>query len=235
MDIEIAHGDKQIPAYLEKPSYGKGELVPGVVVIFDVLGMSQDLRHHTKWLASEGFLAVSPDLFFEGKARCIKNMVADFATGSGPTFEQMEVVRSWVANHPRCNGKVGIIGFCLGGGFALTFAANRGFSAASANYGRLPKNYEELLKDACPIIGSYGKKDIQLVDAAPKLEKALAKNNVIHDVKEYPDAGHSFMNNHADEPYISRIALKALQANYHEPSAADARQRIVKFFNTHLS
>lgn len=234
MDIDIAHGEKQIPAYMAKPNYDKGESVPGVVVIFDVLGMTKDLRNHTDWLASEGFLAVAPNLFFEGKARCIRNMVLDFAKGSGPTFEQMESVRSWLASHPRCNGKVGIIGFCLGGGFALTFAANRGFSAASANYGRLPQNYEQLLKDACPIVGSYGGKDFQLVDAAEKLETVLTANNVPHDIKEYPEAGHSFMNNHSDEPFISRIALKALQANYHEPSANDAKRRIVEFFNTHL-
>ena len=235
MEIKIAHGDKDIPAYMAKPEYDTGELVPGVVVVFDMLGMSHDVRHQTDWLGSEGYLAVAPDLYYEGRTRCIRNMVLDFARGKGPTYDQMESIRSWVASHPRCNGKVGIIGFCLGGGFALAFAANRGFSAAGANYGRLPRKYEELLKDACPIVGSYGKKDPQLVGAAEKLEKVLAKNNIPHDIKEYPDAGHSFLNDHSEESAIIRVGIKALNLNYHEPSAIDARRRIVDFFNTHLN
>ena len=66
--------------------------------------------------------------------------------------------------------------------------------------------------------------------------RTLATAGVDHDVKEYPDAGHSFLNNHdrADVPTLFVVMGKITGAKYHEPSAQDARRRIVSFFNTHL-
>ena len=63
------------------------------------------------------------------------------------------------------------------------------------------------------------------------MERALTANGVEHDVKEYPDAGHSFLNDHRD--LLFRM-LSVVGIGYHEPSAQDARQRIVSFFDTHL-
>jgi len=111
-------------------------------------------------------------------------------------------------------------------------APDRGFSASSVNYGgHLPKDAESFLAAACPIVGSYGAKDIWNRGVAAELETLLTKLKIPHDVKEYADAGHSFLNNQPDAWFR---AVKIIRICYHEPSARDARRRILWFFKAHL-
>jgi carboxymethylenebutenolidase len=140
----------------------------------------------------------------------------------------------------------------MGGGFALLLAPRGGFGAASANYGLLPKDPGEYLRGSCPIVGSYGARDRTLRGAAAKLAGALEAAGVDHDVKEYPQAGHGFLNDHPgtiatlrgaqgpDAPLprvlavFSGLLSPVMGLGYHEPSAADARARIIAFFDRHL-
>lgn len=103
---------------------------------------------------------------------------------------------------------------------------------ARVNYGgALPKDAEELLAGSCPIVGSYGAKDRWNRGVAEQLERILTVVGVDHDVKEYPDAGHSFLNDHKT---VLFNMFKIIGVGYHESSARDARRRIVCFFNTYL-
>jgi carboxymethylenebutenolidase len=80
-------------------------------------------------------------------------------------------------------------------------------------------------------VGSYGARDLFTRRSAGRLELALAANGIPHDVKMYPSAGHSFLNDHRDAMFrMMRIA----GIGYHEPSARDARRRIISFFDAHL-
>lgn len=230
-DITIPAGSGGLPCYLAAP-VAEGTR-PGVVVIHDIAGMTADLRRQADWLASEGFVALAPDLMHHGrKLACTVAVFRDLRARRGRAFDDVEAARSWLDGYERCSGRVGVIGFCLGGGFALLLASGHGFDASSVNYGEVPKDAEEVLRGACPVVGSYGAKDRTLRGAAARLEAALAANGVPHDVVEYPDAGHSFLNRH-DSPLFAISGL-VMGGGYHEPTAADARQRILAFLRTHL-
>ena len=112
--------------------------------------------------------------------------------------------------------------------------ANRGFDASAPNYGLIPKDPSEALAGACPIVASYGARDRGLKCAASQLETALSALGVTHDVKEYPDAGHSFLNRHNTGVPLNHLERIA-GFSYHHPSAEDAWNRIQRFFHTHLS
>jgi carboxymethylenebutenolidase len=124
----------------------------------------------------------------------------------------------------------------MGGGFALLLAAGRGYNASSVNYGGLPKDAEKYLAHACPIVASYGAKDPTLRRAPDQLEQALSAHGIPHDVKVYPEAGHGFLNDHlrSETPRWALVMGALSRTACHEPSALDARARIVHFFSRHL-
>ena len=121
----------------------------------------------------------------------------------------------------------------MGGAFALLLAARPGYAVAGVNYGPLPVNLDEVLAGSCPMVASYGAKDTALKGAARKVELGLAAARVPADVKEYPNARHGFINRLTVASPLS-VLLKGAGGGYDHDSAADAKERILAFFDTHL-
>ena len=126
----------------------------------------------------------------------------------------------------------------MGGDFALMMAPRRGVSAASVNYGGFTEDLENALPDVRPVVASYGARHRWLDHAVSPIASSgmLTGAGVEHDASLYPEAGHGFLNHHdpAELPVWVKAIAKLAAAEYHEPSARDARRPISAFLRTPL-
>jgi carboxymethylenebutenolidase len=103
------------------------------------------------------------------------------------------------------------------------------------NYGTLPRHRDRVLAGSCPIVASYGRKDLSTHGVAAKLEQTLSRVGVEHDVKQYPSAGHSFLNDAMTGPALLRPLLRVTNFKPDPVAAEDAWERIDAFFRNHLN
>ncbi|GAB0103714.1 dienelactone hydrolase family protein [Nocardia sp. JMUB6875] len=225
--IQLTTPNGPIDAYVATPA-GAGPW-PGVVVLHDGLGMGADVQGTANRLAANGYLAIAPNLFARGRVRCVPGMMRELlANGDGVTVHDILSARAHLIADPNCTGRVAVVGFCLGGGFAL-LVATKGFDVAAPFYPSGRGNYDEMLRGSCPVVASYGALDPANPGRGPKLEKVLADQNIAHDVKTYPGVTHSFANMTPAEPLLRVTGL-----GYNEEAIEDAWKRIFGFFETHL-
>ncbi len=232
-DITIdVPGTGLLPAYFS-PARGVDGPAPGVVVVHEAFGLTADIREIADRFAERGYHAVAPDLLSYGATvRCLVTVARALGKEQGRPFTEIAATRAWLTGREDSNGRTGIAGFCLGGAFAILMA-NRGFDASAVNYGRLPKRLDAAAAGACPIVASYGGRDGTLKGAAATLETALDAAGVEHDVKEYPEAGHSFLN-HSEAPGWMKPFATSMNAGFVDTAAADAWERIDRVFTAAL-
>jgi carboxymethylenebutenolidase len=217
-----------IDALLSVPD-GPGPF-PGVVVVHDAISYGPDNESTSERIAAAGYLAITPNLFARGgRARCITRVFRDLLTQRGRALDDILAARDHVQAMPECSGPVGIVGFCMGGQFALVMAP-KGFGASAPFYGTpLPRRLSETLDGACPIVASFGRRDPMGIGAPARLRKVVQANGIPADIKVYPEAGHSFANELPGQPLI-RVA----GFGYHAAATEDAWRRVFAFFETHL-
>lgn len=203
---------------------------PGVVLIHEVFGLDDVMRRHADRLASAGYLTLAVDLFQSGNAlKCLVSTMTAMVRGRGQAFTDIEAARQYLATSDSCTGKIGVIGFCMGGGFALLLA-NTGYDAAAVNYGMLPRQLDTAVVNACPIVGSYGRRDPLNRGAAHKLDDALGRAGIRRDIKEYPTASHAFLNDNEAGPAPMRPLFRVAGIGPDPEAAEDAWRRIDTFF-----
>jgi carboxymethylenebutenolidase len=222
--------DGTMPAVLTLPDEAEGP-VPGLLMIYEIFGMSDEMRRVARDLAAEGYAVLIPDLFARGRVRalCVAATMRTMVTGSGAAMDDLEAARRWLADRPEVDGtRLGTIGFCMGGSFALLLARTGLYKVSAPFYGRPPD-----LPRSCPVVASFGGRDLGMRGAPEKLTADLDAAGVPHDVKVYPDAGHSFFTR---TPGLTGQLVRRLpiHAEYHEASAQDAHRRVVAFFREHL-
>jgi carboxymethylenebutenolidase len=231
-DITFRAPHGEVPGYLAVPAKGAGPW-PGVVVIHEAFGLNADIRGKADQMAAHGYVALAPDLF-ERRAwiLCVRNAFTQIRAQSGAAFETLDAARSFLAGRADCTGHTGVIGFCMGGGFALLCATRDGFSAAAINYGEVPRNAEAALAGACPVVGSFGARDLMGTSHPERLQRALTVLEIPHDVEVYPGSGHRFM---SPSTGVGGAVAKLTRMSYQPADAASAWQRIYAFFGKHLA
>ncbi len=227
-----AGGSPQLRGYLAEPE-GHGPF-PAVLMVHEAFGLDDITVRQAERLAAAGYLVLAVDLYSDGGARrCLVSTMRSLAAGQGRAFTDLATARHWLLDSGRTTGKIGVIGFCMGGSFALLMA-NDGFDAAAVNYGRLPKDPETELAGACPIVANFGARDRTLPGAAARLTSVLESLGVEHDIKEFETAGHAFLNDAEAGPRPLRPLFRVLGIGPDPQSAPEAWRRIEDHFARYL-
>src|ERR1700741_2882677 len=125
-------GSQPLRGYLASPP-GTGPW-PAVVMIHEIFGLDDLMRGHADRLADLGYLTLAVDLFSAGSAaRCLVATLTAMIRGQGRAFADICAARDYLASSSDCTGKIGVIGFCIGGGFALLNAPARYHAAPGTN------------------------------------------------------------------------------------------------------
>lgn len=212
-----------------------GEPRGGIVVVQEAFGVNDHIEDVTGRFAAAGYLAVAPHLFH--RTGDPKLGYDDFSLVrphfAGITAEGVLEDVDAALDHLRAagipTGRVGIVGFCMGGTIALVTATRREVGAAVTFYGGgvaegrfgFPPLIEEAPRLRAPWLGLYGDRDQGIpIDDVERLRAAAATSGQPTEVVRYAEAGHGF---HCDQ-----------RADYHADSAVDAWRRTLEWFELHL-
>ena len=219
---EIEAGALKGGAYLALPDAPGPH--PGVVIIHEAYGLNENIKDIAGRFADNGYAALAVDLFTgRNRAICMTRYMAGMLIGSVERYgiSDLKAALTHLAALPEVDSeRIGAIGFCMGGGFAIAWACtDERLKAIAPFYGANPRPLDAV-KRACPVVGSYPEKDFT-AGAGRALDQALEANGIAHDIKIYPGAGHSFFNDRGRA--------------YNKPAADDSWTRVLNFFGEHLA
>ncbi|HYB90797.1 MAG TPA: dienelactone hydrolase family protein [Candidatus Binataceae bacterium] len=209
---------------------------PGVIVIHEIFGLNADIRRITGRVAELGYVALAPDLYDRPGVRpiCVARTMSALRRGSGQAFDDLDAARDFLERHPRTDAsRIAVVGFCMGGGFALACAMRKPVNVAATFYGEVPEDAQRL-RGVCPVLGGYGAEDRIFAPQGRRLETVLTELGVEHDVKIYEGAGHSYMSQ--NRGFMAAVgAWSPMHAGYNRDAAEDSWKRIGAFFAKHLA
>ena len=220
----------KMPSYLVRP--GSVQRLPALVFVFDIFGIGSEMKRVADEFAAEGYVVLMPDLFSRGSwFSCVRALFKDMEAGKGRSVDDLIATRNWLASREFADAEhIGIIGFCMGGGFALLLAKQGLFQVSAPFYGKSP----ERLDGACPIVASYGGRDKMMLPEVAKVQAETKRLSIPADIKIYPEAGHGFMSK-IENPILSLlIRMSPGHGEYNPVAAADAKARVVAFLREHL-
>ncbi|MGB7803850.1 YghX family hydrolase [Buttiauxella sp.] len=189
-------GHGEVRAYMVRPAKAAGK-VPGVVVVHENRGLNPYIEDVARRVAKAGFIALAPDGLSsvggypgnDEKGRELQSQV-DPTKLMNDFFAAIE----FLMHHEAVTGKVGITGFCYGGGVANAAAvAYPELAAAVPFYGRQPK-VEDVPRIKAPLLLHYGELDSRINEGWPAYEAALKANNKVYEGYIYPGVNHGFHN-----------------------------------------
>jgi len=193
-------------------------------VIHENRGLNEHIEDVTRRTALAGYVAIAPDgLSAAGGAPADQEAARDLFTRTDGARIATDVLAAvpWLAADPMNNGKVGVVGFCYGGGLALRAASETvGVDCAVSFYGR-PLPTEQARKLKVPVLLHYAGNDERINSGIPDFKAALDEAHVPYTIHMYPGTEHGFHNDSSE-------------ARYNEAAAKLAWQRTLDFFAMYL-
>lgn len=198
--VTVKHGNREVGCYVGYPEIKTK--ATAVLVIHDIFGLSDWARLVADDLASEGYIAIVPDLLWGSGAKGggtselasdqvglkIRALPADQITAD------LNAAAAYVAKLPACNGKVVVAGFCWGGSQTFRYATNnKDLKAAFVFYGDGPTDPAAIARINCPVLGFYAGNDARINTTVPKSEELMKAAGKPYEVVYYEGSGHGFM------------------------------------------
>ncbi len=197
-DLKLPDGTKLV-TWVVYPE--KKEKAGVVIVIHEIFGLSDWVRGVADQFASEGFIALAPDLLSgmgpngggtdslgEDVTKVIRTLTPEAVAA------RLDAVRAYALGLPAANGKVGSVGFCWGGSASFNYAAAQpGLAAAVVFYGSSPIDPAAYATIKAPVLGHYGADDARVNATIPTAEDAMKKLGKSYTAKVYDAAGHGFL------------------------------------------
>ncbi|MEE9458745.1 MAG: dienelactone hydrolase family protein [Candidatus Bathyarchaeia archaeon] len=221
-DIKYPGETGEILAHFARP---KGDLkLPGVVIIHENRGLNPHTEEVARRVALEGFLAIAPNALSPlggtpkdvDEARSLMQKL-----DSQSTIQNFVAAVKYLKTHPKSTGKVGVTGFCWGGGVTNQIAVNSpDLKAAAPFYGRQPAP-EDVPKIKASLLLHYAGLDERINKGIPAYEAALKEASVDYKIFMYEGAEHAFFND--------------TSSRYHEEAAKLAWKRTIAFFKQTLT
>jgi carboxymethylenebutenolidase len=221
-EVEFDANGGKAKGYLAEPE-GEG---PGLIVLHEWWGLDDSMRKMADRFAEEGFVTVVPDLFHgETTEQPDEAQQQLMALNMDEAVKEMSGAVEYLLQHPKCNGQVGSVGFCAGGGLSVwAAAANPKIGAAVTYYYVMPHGKPDFSKIEGPVLGHFGTEDDFIsVDDAKALEAELQAAGVEAVFEFYEGGGHAFANDH------DRLGT------YDEGHTKKAWSKTVDFLRRHLS
>src|SRR5829696_1147627 len=222
IEYDSPKGYGKMRGYLAQPAKAAGKL-PAVLVVHENRGLNPHIEDIARRLALDDFLAFAPDALFplggypgtEDKAREVFPKL-----DQAKTREDFVAAAAWLKNRPDSTGKVGVVGFCYGGGIANMLATRiPDLGGAVPFYGGQPKP-EEAANIKAPLLIHYAGEDARVNAGWPAYEEVLKAHKVRYEQFTYAGAQHGFNND--------------TTPRYDKAAATLAWQRTVDFFNKNL-
>ncbi len=214
-----------INAFVAEPPDGAPK--PAIIVVQEWWGLNDHIRDVARRFAREGYVAIAPDLYSRQghKVASDPNTAAQLMSGLAKPdgIEDLKTTIGWIKNQKRTSAsKIGVIGFCMGGSYALLLPCeSKDIAAAAPFYGEIPPDHE-IRELGCPIFYAYGENDgwIQRSDV-DRLAADLKKFGKQGEVKVYPGCSHGFFNDTRADVYNAK-------------AAGDAWEHALRLFNANL-
>jgi len=219
--VTFPSGSTRLSGYMARPD-GNGPF-PALVLIHEAFGLNENMKDITRRFAEQGYVALAVDLFTGRNrvicmARVFYGMIFNSASHFG--IDDLQAALTYLTEQPGVDSqRLGAVGYCMGGSLSIAWACTDKRLRVIAPYYGINPRPDDMLSRLCPVVGSYPGNDFT-TKVGHALEIFLERENIPHDIKSYPGAGHSFFND------TSR--------NYNANAAADSWQRVLAFFKEHI-